>query len=525
MLLAAAGTCCSACRRSQGPAAVPNVPPTLRVHVLATLAGALEPCGCTKDQLGGVDHAAALVRGTPGGPPALLVGAGPLFFMNPTLQGDARQQDVWKAEAIGAALGEMKLTAWAAGYNDWAAGSAKLAELARASGATLLGANLTGDHAGATATRVVEAGGVKVGLAGVAAPLLQGAPPAGVQVAPAAGALKTALATLEAQGTQVQIALTALPRGEALRLAEEVPGFELLVVGKPFDRGEGNDAPTPPVLVGKTLVVEPPNHLQAVAVVDLYVRDGSYVFQDAAGVGAADARTSAERRVEELERKIAQWEKAGSGVSDADLAARRADLVRARAELERLTRPQEPASGSYFRYDLGRVNDAAGTDPGVKTRMGEYYSRVNDHNREAFKDRKPPEPGPSESAYLGIAACSGCHAEERAFWDKTGHAHAYSTLSAQHKEFNLDCVSCHVTGYERPGGSTVTFVEKLRDVQCEVCHGPGSRHPGDPSNDALLVKHPSKDLCAASCHHPPHVGPTWSVDEAWPHILGPGHGG
>ena len=61
-------------------------------------------------------------------------------------------------------------------------------------------------------------------------------------------------------------------------------------------------------------------------------------------------------------------------------------------------------------------------------------------------------------------------------WDKTRHAHAYETLATQFKEYNLDCVSCHVTGYEQPGGSSVTHVDKLNDVQCEFCHGPSSRH-------------------------------------------------
>ena len=39
-------------------------------------------------------------------------------------------------------------------------------------------------------------------------------------------------------------------------------------------------------------------------------------------------------------------------------------------------------------------------------------------------------------------------------WDGTPHAHAYATLEKGFKEFNLDCVSCHVTGYGKPGGSS-----------------------------------------------------------------------
>ena len=97
-------------------------------------------------------------------------------------------------------------------------------------------------------------------------------------------------------------------------------------------------------------------------------------------------------------------------------------------------------------------------------------------------------------------------------------------MEKDHKQFNLECVDCHVTGYDKPGGSTVTHVDNLKDVQCEVCHGPGSRHVADPANKEFIVKTPEKSMCASACHHPPHVGPNWNVEEAWKKIIGPGHG-
>src|SRR5262249_31401781 len=104
----------------------------------------------------------------------------------------------------------------------------------------------------------------------------------------------------------------------------------------------------------------------------------------------------------------------------------------------------------------------------------------------------------------------------------TQHALAYPTLSSQHKEFNLDCVGCHVTGYEKPGGSTVTHVADLENVQCEVCHGPGLRHAQNPADKTALPTLPARTLCA-QCHHQPHVKADWSVDESWKKIVGPGH--
>ncbi len=387
----------------------------------------------------------------------------------------------------------------------------------------MLSANLSGKTAGAEATRVLESGGFKVGLAGVSVPKYDGSSPEGVTIAEPAAALARAKKSLDEQGAQIRIALVAAARGQALRLAESVPGFQLLVVGKPFDRGHGNDAPTPPVLIGDTLVVQPPNHLQAVAVVDLFVRDQSFAFKDGSGLGNAERRQSLEQRILELSQRIGEWEKQGK-VKAQDLAARKADLTRLKGELAKISQAKVPEKGSFFRYSLKDVRESVGTDPAVKRRLDAYYRQVNAHNKEAFKDRKPEPAPPGQSSYVGADACASCHTKERAFWNKTRHAGAYATLVKEYKEFNLECVDCHVTGYGKPGGSTVTFTDKLQNVQCEVCHGPGSRHVDDPKNAELITKSPDKSLCASTCHHPPHVKSDWSVDEAWKHIIGPGHG-
>jgi hypothetical protein len=82
-------------------------------------------------------------------------------------------------------------------------------------------------------------------------------------------------------------------------------------------------------------------------------------------------------------------------------------------------------------------------------------------------------------------------------------------------------VSCHVTGYDLPGGSTVTHVDRLKDVQCEVCHGAGSLHAAKPKV-AMPTPKPQPDLCL-SCHHPPHVE-VFDAKAKMDEILGPGHG-
>lgn len=506
------------CKCSHEAASVPPKTPTVRLYLVSSPAGALEPCGCVKDMLGGVDHLAAFVKTqSADAPNSALLGAGPLFFMNTALTAERETQDAWKADALARSLGSAGLRAWAPGANDWAGGADTFKALASAAGATPLAANLKGPTL--QATRVFDVGGTKLGVVGVSLPLYQGNLPPGLSALDTLAELQKAKATLDTQGVRLRILLTAMPRGDALRLIDRVPGFQVLVIGKPFDQGESNDRATPPEVVGSTLVVEAPNHLQALGVVDLFVRDDKFEFADGSNTAAAAERESLTARIAELDARISAANNAGK-TADAEQA--RVDLERMKAQEKALSAPSVPAQGSFFQYRLVDVRDSLGTEQTVQALMDGYYQRVNDHNREVFKDKLPLQAPAGQSHYVGVEVCSTCHKSEREFWNRTQHSAAYATLSSAHKEFNLDCVSCHVTGYDQPGGSTVVHVEKLSNVQCEVCHGPGSRHVDTPLDDKLIAL-PEQSLCAAQCHHQPHVKADWSVTASWTKIIGPGH--
>jgi hypothetical protein len=516
-LAAAACAGSAGCKCGSEPSLAGPGAPSLRLYVMSSVAGALEPCGCVKDMLGGADHAAAYIASQAGAAPnALVVGAGPMLFLNARAEAARDTQVSFKADALADAYKALHLSAWAPGANDWLLGDASLTNLVQRSGASLLAANLKGG-AQLQPSKLLEISGIKVGFVGVSLPLVLGKSPNGVEVTDAAAAAKSALAELKTAGSQLEILLAAMPRGAALRLLEAQPGFEVAVLGKPFDEGEANDPPQSPTLIGKTLVVETPNHLQALGVVDLYVRGQSFDFADGSGLEAAERKLEIGRRLREIRARIEQ------GGSPQDLAALERDRAGLEAELAKLRDTQPPAQGSFFRFQSVEVTDKLGSDPAVSQHIAAYYQRVNEHNREAYKDLAPAPAGPGEAGYVGVEACSKCHESQRKFWNSTSHAAAYATLSVQHKEFNLDCVGCHVTGYGKPGGTTVTHVEKLTSVQCEVCHGPGSKHVADTKNKAF-VKMPEHGFCASECHHPPHVHPGWSADAAWPKIVGPGHG-
>jgi|HubBroStandDraft_6_1064221.scaffolds.fasta_scaffold110828_2 2',3'-cyclic-nucleotide 2'-phosphodiesterase (5'-nucleotidase family) len=520
---------CNGCRStpsSQARAIPPSdAAPTVRLYLVTDLAGALEPCGCTKDQLGGLDHFGAWVASRRSHVPVAFVAAsGPLFFMDEKLETERADQDRQKAFTLARVLRGLDFLAFAPGANDWADGSETLAKLASEAGAVPIVANADASAAASVVVRDVvgaDGGVLKVGFVGYGQPLPGGSPPANVE-----DVVRRGVERAKASGANVLIALAAVGRGEAKRIADAIPELTAVVVGSRSSSGDANRRAPEGERVGDVLVVEASNHLQSAAVLDLYVREsvtaGQLVkFADATGLELARRREDLTGRIDDLHVKIAAWERDKS-VLDTDLQARRQDLAELEHEREALDAKPPPASGSFFRYAIEEIRDSLGKDPAIDAQLAGYYAAVDEHNRAAFKDRLPPPAGPSQASYIGIEACTKCHEGPRAVWDRTPHARAYATLATQFKEFNLECVGCHVTGYEKPGGSAVVHVDKLTNVQCEVCHGPGSRHALDPGDKSLIVGRPSPSMCL-DCHHSPHVEQFDPVAKL-AGVLGPGHG-
>lgn len=536
-LLASMFVCClaalSACEGCRGPTtptgdASSVEPPAARLYLVSDLAGALEPCGCVKDQLGGMDHFAGLVAAEKKTAPAhATLSAGPLFFMDMELSDDKRSQEIAKAKTIATSMKTLGLGAFAPGRNGFAAGLETLASLRDASGAALVAANL---QAGALAKKhvILTVGGLKIGVIGVAAPdKIDNAkgPLEGVTSTPPIPAVKESVAALKQEGAQAIVVLAAVGRGEAKRIADESPELLAILVGSTGSSGDVNTKSAPPEQVGDVLIVETANHLQTVGVLDLHLRGtpktGLVKFADATGVERMRKRDELIGRIDDLRKKIATWEQDKS-VAPGDVAARKADVARLEAERDALDKAPLPSSGSYYRYSMREIREQLGADEAVKAQMLEYYKRVNDANKLAFKDKTPAPAPKGQASYVGVEICANCHEEPKKVWDATGHSRAYATLEKQFKEANLDCVSCHVTGYDKPGGSTVTHVSELKNVQCEVCHGPGSLHAAKPEAVKIPIVRPPPQLCI-ECHHPPHVH-AFDPSAKMADVLGPGHG-
>lgn len=93
--------------------------------------------------------------------------------------------------------------------------------------------------------------------------------------------------------------------------------------------------------------------------------------------------------------------------------------------------------------------------------------------------------GEEEPYYIGNRKCRLCHFEYFKEWEKDPHANAFTRLGRMKN--NPYCLKCHTTGYRGPQGFvSEKITPELRGVQCEACHGPGSRHKDNPSNKGAL---------------------------------------
>lgn len=124
---------------------------------------------------------------------------------------------------------------------------------------------------------------------------------------------------------------------------------------------------------------------------------------------------------------------------------------------------------------------------------------------------------------VGSAQCESCHVTAADFWKKTKHPLAWKALEAVGKQNHLDCVTCHVTGWQKPDGvCRLDVIAGRQEVGCEACHGPGSLHVKSPMK-ANIVRAAEAKTCTG-CHDREN-SPTFEFETYLGKVVGPGHGG
>lgn len=536
MLLALAGSmaCRTAERRPSAPAAVPQAAhdrgpkPRLRLIAVTDMNGYLEPCGCQSVPLGGIDKAAAeMDRLAQDGAPALLVSVGNLFFEpaggnhgtshDDPGEADASTQQKWQAETLAGVLARMQLAAAAPGPADLNHGPETLAKLAKISGAPLLAAGATKPPEGLplSATRIVERGKLKIGLFGLsdfggeAAPTLPEDP-----IAEA----KKRTAELRASGADLVVGLLSADARTARRLAGAVEGLDFLVLGGL----DSADFP-PPERIGDTTLLRSGHRGHGLLVVDIFTgkAPGKGGYADVSKWTREVRRDGLSDEAAALEKRIAAWEKEGQDPKL--IAEQRARLDAMKQEMGALAKVPKPEGNAFSARFVKLDPDVSGAAT-VRVLLEEHDKRVNEHNRTALANVAPPPVPKGAAGYVGSEACGGCHAPAMEWWQNHAHGNAYATLEERNKQFNLSCVGCHVTGYNRPGGATVVQNEGLTNVGCESCHGPGSKHVEDRKAPAAVnVTRVVPEPTCKQCHVPEHSD-RFQYDAYKAMLMVPGHG-
>jgi len=484
------------------------------VFYTAETHGTLEPCGCTSDPLGDFARFTALVRKAAGKTKeALLVDAGGLLFpageISPARMPAARL----RAEFLAKEVSRLPFGGAAIGADDLALGAGAVSP-------KRLAVNLP-NVPFVEPSRSVDVGGIKIGVVGVADG--ETAAKAGLKAADPNQAARAEVARLRKSGVEVVILLAPLERPLARNLARTT-GADFVIVGKNVGNGMARAES-----VGSGFLLAPADELQRVGKLEIVLRGAGARGSDESLVDAGEPAQAADR-IAELGRKIAQLEadllrwKADGSSDPAFVASKtqeRDDLRNERKTLGRVTwRP--PASGSYFINMLVPIRRSLPRDTALSSDMHKLDHAIGEANLRSAEPPVPAEPG--RAFYVGGQACVSCHKPAAKFWKKTVHAQAWKTLVDVGKEAHDDCVSCHVTGYGEVGGTSLGHTRGFENIQCEVCHSPGSTHverKGKETPFAGQLKTP-ESVCVR-CHNEKHSD-TFQYQAYLRDVLGPGHG-
>ncbi len=140
--------------------------------------------------------------------------------------------------------------------------------------------------------------------------------------------------------------------------------------------------------------------------------------------------------------------------------------------------------------------DAVNDHPVLQT-LQQYAQRLKDENVLADypKFTHPTQANFSDqnAHFVGSETCRRCHIGEYQVWKQSKHSHAYDALAKlatkpSLRQFDGECIICHTVGFNyKTGYVNEAQTPHLKHVGCESCHGPGSLHISDPSNSAYAL--------------------------------------
>lgn len=500
--------------------------------------GTIAPCGCTTEPLGGLQFAFGLIDAESRAGSRLVLEPGSFLFPDPDGPEAPTDEAAWaqakqRAELLANRFGAIDGLVSGLGPTDYASPSSKAAVTEFPLPRAIANVEAAARPPGVTSHREVPLGH------GLTAAVTQIVDPQLVEAARARGwgadfpAVTEPIAALEQlwpelESASLQVVMVNGPRSLAETVARELEGVDVVVIGGVFTNADQSRLGGAPVQIGKVWVLEPGDRAQTISHLTLSLHPNQVSGtpgepNEAQGPLSTPwtlIPSKAQRQAElaRLDEKLAKF-------AD-DPTADKGFIARLEAQREELALLVEQAGipddvQVAVLAEQVKVTCHLPADATAKAALDAYDGVVAEVNRERFTGVHAPPPAPGQPAYVGIEACVSCHQEAVAQWKTTVHQRAYETLEVANKQFDLSCVSCHVTGFRQPGGSEVVENQRLQAVQCEQCHGPASLHVEDPSTTNIRLEAPIT-VCL-TCHTPEHSD-TFDYQAYLLDVLGEGHG-
>jgi hypothetical protein len=451
------------------PRGEPTEARELRLALVGEVRGELEPCGCPTLPFGGFARRERMLDQLAMDGPILHLDAGELLlkgqFTERTAARDARRDLLMRLSK------QVGVAAWSIGPTDMMAlGLTGVHSLAAGRLEAPPPVSATWIHGDGESlfpeARVIEHGGVRIGLIGIATPTVPGALAKDISARSPAEALAAGLSALPG-GLDITAVLTNLADSALDELAAGAPEVSLWL----STQGRAHDPPRSPS--DGRLIIEITDRGRMLDLVEL--RIGT----DPSGPTLLHPEPQDWSNLQLMRR---------NGQED--------DPSQLRAEEALATLGAGRTLVVSQSIPLGSDLDGAAT---VHADLEKFRDR-----RLAQAAARAAEKPKHTAGYASSGACVNCHSQEFARWSFSPHAKAWEALITHPLAEvpavqNPECVTCHTTGFGQPGGLgelTTSNLRKLKAVQCEACHGPMGGHPdlGEVKGQPITV-----EVCTG-CH-------------------------
>jgi len=147
-------------------------------------------------------------------------------------------------------------------------------------------------------------------------------------------------------------------------------------------------------------------------------------------------------------------------------------------------------------YSPEKLDGTFADSPRMLALLDDYQQMLKAENLlEAY-----PRSEHGDAKFTGDKSCKRCHSLSSIRYGMEKHAHAFDSIVKKKHEYDPECVRCHTVAFGYVGGFvTPDRTPDMKNVGCEDCHGPGSKHVEKPLESKYdKVK---KEACEA-CHNP-----------------------